>query len=136
MGMYTEIFFRATLKCDVPEEVMAPIRAMFGESDVPPEDLPKHPLFECPRWDMLALGSSYYFPEHARSALVMDDIRKAWSVAINADVKDYHHEIEKFFDWIDPYVDAAPGEFIGYSLYEEVEPNTPPNMYYKKAASV
>jgi hypothetical protein len=29
-------------------------------------------------------------------------------------------------------VDAAAGEFIGYQLYEDVEPGTPPTPYFKK----
>jgi hypothetical protein len=130
--MYTEIFFRATLVKDLPDEVLAPIRAMLGEIEVDPDDLPDHPLFECQRWDMLARCSSYYFPGHLRSVLVMDDILKAWALGLNADIKNYDGEIDKFFDWIDPYVDAGQGEFLGYSLYEDVDPNTGPQLYYKK----
>jgi hypothetical protein len=130
MGMYTEISFRATLKRDAPEEVVSALRAMIDLEK--PEALPSHPLFECPRWDMLACSSSYYFPAHAPSGLEKDSIRGAWSVYLNADLKNYHDEIEKFFDWIDPYVDAAPGEFLGYELYEDVEPGTPPTPYFKK----
>lgn len=132
MGMYTEIFFRATLIKDIPDEVLAPIRAMLGQIEVDPDDLPDHPLFECPRWDMLGQGSSYYFPQHAASGVTHDEIRKAYGLALNADIKNYHEEIAKFFDWIDPYVDAAPGEFLGYELYEDVEPGTPPASYFKK----
>lgn len=132
MGMYTEIFFRATLKRDTPDEVLAPIRAMLGQAEVDPDDLPNHPLFECPRWDMLGMSSSYYFPDHTPSGMEKDDIRKAWGVYLNADLKNYDDEIEKFFDWIDPYIDAGPGEFLGYSLYEDVEPGTPPTPYFKK----
>jgi len=132
VGMYTEIFFRATLVRDIPNEVLAPIRAMLGQVEVDPDDLPDHPLFECPRWDMLACSSSYYFPDHTPSGLSMDDIRKAWSLYLNADLKNYDDEIAKFFNWIDPYIDAAPGEFLGYSLYEDVDPETPPTPYFKK----
>ncbi len=132
MGMYTEIFFRATLVKDVPDEVLDPIRAMLGQVEVDPNDLPDHPLFECPRWDMLARGSSYYFPEHAQSVLAKEEIRNAWGLILSADIKNYADEIGHFFDWIDPYVDAVPGEFLGYSLYEDVEPGTAPNSYFKK----
>ena len=132
MGMYTEIFFRATLVKDVPDKVLAPIRAMLGQVEVDPDDLPDHELFECHRWDMLGMGSSYYFPTHARPILAKDEIRGAWSLLLHADIKNYDGDIEAFFDWIDPYVDAIPGEFIGYSLYEDVEPGTPPTAYFKR----
>lgn len=132
MGMYTEIFFRATLKQDVPESVLAPFRAMLGELEAESIELPDHELFQRGRWYMLARGSSYYFPEHAQSHLVQDDIRGAWCVLLHASIKNYDGEIEAFFDWIDPYVDAYQGEFLGYSLYEETGPDTPPTCYYKK----
>ena len=133
--MYTEVFFRAALVPNLPDEVLAPLRAMLGQVEVDRGGLPEHELFNCPRWDMLARGSSYYFPEHMQSALTKDDIRKQWCLALHADLKNYHDEIEKFFDWIDPYVDASPGEFIGYSLYEDVGPDESPINYYKKDVS-
>ena len=132
MGMYTEIMFRATLKRDVPANVLAPIRAMIGQEEADAENLPSHQLFQCPRWSHIGTSSSYYFPEHAPSGMVKDDIRKAWNVYLNADLKNYHDEIAQFFDWIDPYIDAAPGEFLGYELYEDVEPGTPPACYFKQ----
>lgn len=132
MGMYTEIFFRATLKRDIPEEVLNPLRVMVGEIEAEGLNLPAHELFRCSRWDMLGRGGSYYFPEPTESLLAQEDIRKAWCLRLHANIKNYGGEIEAFFDWIDPYVDAYRGEFIGYSLYEENEPETPPTIYYKK----
>ena len=133
MGMYTEIFFRAELVKDLPEEVLSALHSIIGGEDNPQPN-PSHPLFDCPRWYWLGNTSSAYFPMMAESVLRQDDYSKQWNLVMHANLKDYHDEIKQFFDWINPYIDAIDGEFIGYSLYEDVDPGTPPTMYYKKAA--
>jgi hypothetical protein len=51
--------------------------------------------------------------------LEFDEITQRWSLLGKGDIKNYEGEIEKFFEWIIPYVDGYPGDFIGYSRYEE-----------------
>lgn len=131
MGMYTEIFFRAQLVKDLPEEVLSALHAIVGGED-PTLPAPEHPLFDCPRWTWLGNTSSAYFPMMAKSNLRQNDYNKQWNLVLHANLKNYADEIGKFFDWIDPYVDALGGEFIGYQLYEDVEPGTTPIHYFKK----
>lgn len=135
MGMYTEIFFRSRLEKDTPEEVITFLDTWVNKRDykvLAQMDVPDHPLFKCSRWESLAGCSSYYFPDHAESALTQDALFKGWSLVINADLKNYSGEIEKFFDWINPYCEAMTGEFLGYELYEDVEPGQAPTPYFKK----
>jgi hypothetical protein len=133
MGMYTEIHFRAELVSDVPEEVLAVLRHLVDWEEPEPETLPDHELFQCPRWDMLGQCSSAYFPDHPESSLTFEGVGlRRWSVFLNADLKNYGSEIEKFFDWIDPYVRGSQGQFLGYSLYEE---DDNPIIYHKKSPS-
>jgi hypothetical protein len=129
MGMYTEIMFRADLVADVPDDVIDVLRVMTGEiSSI--AKTPSHPLFEEDRWDILGTGSSAYFPGGFRSRVSLGFYSGQWTVALHGNIKNYGSEIEKFFDWIDPYVDGSEGDFLGYSLYEE---NDVPTMYFKKA---
>lgn len=118
MGMYTEIFFRAELVRDVPEDVVAILKCMQEFWDPEPEGLPDHPLFECSRWKYLGCSDSSYFPI-AKSSMEQDSYSGQWRVMILSNLKNYSGEIGKFFDWIDPYVDGPEGSFLGYSLYEE-----------------
>jgi hypothetical protein len=53
----------------------------------------------------------------------------------HANLKNYDDEIAKFFDWIDQYVEGSEGDFLGYSLYEETEPEQPPWCFFKKASN-
>ena len=140
MGMYTEVFARMVLVKEAPRDVLDALRSMMGGELAPDaapsrDELPAHPLFDCPRWDLLGCGTSAYFPgmadSHLRGPSTHDG---SYDVLIHGNLKDYSGEIEKFFDWIDPYIDASPGEFIGYELYEDVDPGTAPHIYFKKEA--
>lgn len=43
-----------------------------------------------------------------------------WRLIVHSSAKNYHGSFEKFLDWIIPYVDARPGEFLGYVLNEDI----------------
>ena len=122
MGMYTEVFFRA----EVSEDAAAILEAMHqGEQFV----VPDHEFFRTPRFDSLTNCGSYYFPGADHFVAEKRAFDKGWCVSFRSNLKNYNGEIGKFFDWVDPYVIAAPGEFIGYSLYEESET---PTLFHKK----
>lgn len=130
MGLYTEVFFRADIREDAPEEVVSALTAIVaGGGSTPHID---HPLFRCERWQQLGTCSSAYFSSPAGSFILTDPYTGTLAVVLHANLKNYDDEIAKFFDWVDPYVDAFPGEFLGYSLYEDVDPGTAPTPYFKK----
>lgn len=129
MGMYTELHFNSELKKDLPENVLKTLQYMIDhEND--PTDLPEHELFECDRWTMLFTCDSYYFDADTYSTLRFDKISNAYYLCVRANLKNYNSEIEKFIDWIDPYLEKFEGEFLGFYRYEEDEQ---PTLIYKKA---
>jgi len=123
MGMYTEIYVNVDLKKDLPPDVLAILKAMCGDEDV--NALKGKPS----RWGYMFYSGSYYTPNVSCRVLEYDDISNQWSLLGKGDIKNYEQEIEKFFEWIDPYVDAESGEFIGYKRYEE---NLNPTLIWKK----
>jgi len=128
MGMYTEIFFRAELARDVPTDVVEALkRMMVWDYEEDHVNVPDHELFKCPRWDLLGCGGSAYYPVTV-SKLFQDPYSRQWHVLFLANLKNYNGEIGKFFDWIDQYVDASQGEFLGYELYEEADT---PILYHR-----
>jgi hypothetical protein len=115
MGMYTEIYINVDLKEDTPNNVIEVLKAMCHMEERDEKVLETYPH----RWDCLFSSMSYYTPNtHCRS-LTYDSIALRWSLLGKGDIKNYEQEIEKFFEWIIPYVDGYPGDFIGYSRYEE-----------------
>ncbi|AXQ68830.1 hypothetical protein HOU00_gp295 [Caulobacter phage CcrPW] len=118
MGMYTELVL-STQIVDNPDVVAILNYMREGGEGEPPVPLPDHPLFQTPRWSSLFCCCSYYFTPTTVFKLEFDKIAKAWSLVSRSDLKNYHDEIEKFVDWISPYLDDHFGQMIGYKRYEE-----------------
>jgi hypothetical protein len=115
MGMYTEIYINVDLKKDTPDEIIEVLKAMCDMEDSDSKVLEKYPE----RWDGLFYSGSYYTPDTYCHSLTYDTITQQWSLLGKGDIKNYEGEIQKFFEWIMPYVDGYPGDFIGYRRHEE-----------------
>jgi hypothetical protein len=128
MGMYTEIFVSARVK---PGDQAVIDVLKYLTSDVEqPTKLPDHPLFSTDRWQWVLRGSSHYFVPRSVSLFDYDDIARCWVLIARSDIKNYGGEIEKFFDWLRPHLEAHKDEMIGYSRYEE---DRVPTIYYGAA---
>ena len=123
MGMYTEIYINVDLKRDAPDEVIEVLKAMCKTEDSDEKVLEPYP----DRWDGLFCSGSCYTPNTSCRSLTYDGITKQWSLLGKGDIKNYGQEIQKFFEWIIPYIDGYPGDFIGYSRYEE---DQKPKLYF------
>jgi len=111
--MYTEIYINVDLKKDTPNDVIGVLKAMCDQEC-------KEVLVDYPyKWICLFSNMSYYTPSTNCRFLEFDNISNQWSLLGKGDIKNYGNEIEEFFEWIVPYVDGYPGDFIGYSRYEE-----------------
>jgi hypothetical protein len=129
MGMYTEFHFNAELKQDVPLSVVGILKYMVENN---PRDtlqfvLPDNPLFGDTLWRFMLQCDSYYFDADTHSTLRYDQIANAWILCIRCNLKNYSHEIESFIEWIKPYLNKEPGDFLGFYRYEETE--TPTLIY-------
>lgn len=122
MGMYTEINICFDLIENAPKDVVAILHYLIDRTTIPFIPLPEHDFFKCDRWDMIACSDSYYFDGSTNRKIVFDDISKTWKINIRANLKNYDSEIEKFLDWLEPYIDTKG--FIGYTRYEESEDPT------------
>jgi hypothetical protein len=118
MGMYTEFHYNVSLRKDVPADVVSILNYLTEGGD---EFRTNDPFFECSRWRFLCTMDSYYFAADTCSSLRFDNIAQNWVLCIRSNLKNYSLEIEKFCEWLDPYVDAFGGDFLGFSRYEEME---------------
>lgn len=130
MGMYTELVIALELPDSTPKEI-TDVLAFMADAKTPVYTgrLPKHPLFECDRWACLFSMSSYYFAGQTQRVFKFDENANAWFLTSRANLKNYNGEIQKFLDWIEPYV-CDRGEtdcFVGYWRYEE---STAPTLIY------
>lgn len=126
MGMYTALHFGAALKLDTPTEVIDILRYMTA-ADKDPDNPPPTPAAELfsddTGWHWMLLSDSYYF-QHETNSQVVDFPTRGHALSITCNLKNYNDEISKFLDWITPYVDAYPGEWLGYWMFEEDEKPT------------
>jgi hypothetical protein len=130
MGMYTELNCAFSLNKHAPLHIADILLYMTGQSLTAPDELPPHPLFGDTSWEGMLRGSSYYFAGDPHSTLRLDEIDGQYRVTIRLNFKNYDDEITKFIDWITPYIDALPGDFIGYSRYEDTE--VPTLLYHPR----
>ena len=128
MGMYTEIIFGAGLKENLPENIVAVIQKMVNGEELC-EQAPDHPFFKSGRPWLMRSGGSYYFPGTVEPKFWFDDIGNQWFLHFRTNIKNYDSEIEKFIDWIKPYIGQGVGErnFFAIVTYEEA---SEPTVYY------
>lgn len=121
MGMYTEFHFNVELRKDVPGEVVDALVAMLNFPAGKNISPPAHDLFSADRWMYMLTCDSYYFRADTHSTLRLDESTDTYFLCVRANLKNYGSEIEKFVDWITPYVRAHDGDFLGFSRHEETE---------------
>jgi len=129
MGIYTEFHFNVELINDIPSDVLKILEYMISRDNdkydnVDKLQLPDHPFFtNSKRWVWMLHSDSYYFSADTHSTLRQDDspYNITRYLCIRCNLKNYCNEIENFVDWINPYVKADKGDFLGFSRYEESE---------------
>lgn len=121
METYTELNCAFSLKRDTPEEIVDTLLFMTGQDDAEPKRLPEHPLFGASRW------------RHMLNRVSEDSDAQAWlevadsgryRVSIRCTLTNSGSEINQFIHWITPYIFTRPGDFIGYTRSDDVEPIT------------
>lgn len=116
MGEYTEICLAVELKSTLPKEVSDVLEFLTNRKNPVPGWLPPHDFFKCDRWRNVMCGGSAYFPSPPMSNFSKDNYSSI-TLSFRANLKDYDSEIEKFCDWIAPYVDPSQG-FAGFKQYQ------------------
>lgn len=85
--------------------------------------VPAHPFFETEGWRYICTMAGSNFKDEPQQAFVR--IGDQWHLLFVANLKNHNGEIEKFFDWLNPYIDALAGDIIGYYRIEEHDVETP-----------
>lgn len=116
MGMYTEFYFRADIKdgdaADWLDKQINGDEAEWFESE-PQTPLKDHALFTTHRWRSVFIGGGSVSHE-SRSPTFYGN-----RLVLSSSLKNYDDEIENFINWITPHLKMFPGEYLGYSLYED-----------------
>jgi len=123
VGTYTELHLNVELSSSTPPAVIDMLRYMTMESLECPDKtdiLFCHPLFNCPAWDSMLVGTSAYFPMKTNSTVYQDGDN--WNVSIRCNFQQKDRECEKLAWWLTPFMDATEGDFLGYYRDEYKKP--------------
>jgi hypothetical protein len=127
MGMYTELVLKCEIKKDTPPDVIAVLRHLFADDNIP-ATLPEHEFFKCGAWSRIGSCSSFYHHPRPVNDYNTESSFQAARIFSRSDLKNYDGEIEKFIDWVSPYLDCDEEQCIGWSWYEECDS---PMLIYK-----
>lgn len=124
MGMYTELDLKVAIKDDpIVVDVLKEIATNVLSSNI--KGRLDHPFFKTNRCDMVGWGGSCYFDSQSYTQFEYDKIANCWLFTTCFNLKNYDSEIEKFLDWLCPYI-LTEG-YLGTYWYEEQE--EPINIY-------
>lgn len=126
MGMYTELIFGATLKENTPTYVTNALNSIINDrvnvnlSDEVKQFSDEYLLSK------LIWCTSYYFGAHTnKPSCVFDKIANRWCISFRANCKNYQNEIEKFIEFIKPYVEYDSGTTNIFAIVQYEEDDYP-----------
>ena len=139
MGHYTEFKFKAKLRKDTPDEVINLLKrvlidgdlglgdkVLFSHEDVFDPGI-EHDFFKCERWEALFLSTNW--DDEMQGGKMYFD--KYWVIDIHTEFKNYGDEIEKFINWIYPFVvGRKKKQYVGYYRGESL--NFQVNLYIER----
>ena len=128
MGAYTELIFGASIKKDAPKEVINTLHYLVNGKKIYEEVEIKKSVTD--GRNVLNGGGSYYFGVcNGVAKMWFDDIRSEWIISSRTNIKNYESEIEKFLEWIKPFIESGSGdrEMYAITIYEE---QSEPTVYY------
>lgn len=122
--MYTELIFGARLKENTDKAIIDNLKWLInGKQDEYKRE------FTFSDTKPVRCGSYYFGVVSCVNKIWYDYISKQWVVSIRANCKNYEKNIEKFLQWIKPYIDQGSGskEMYAIVIYEE---DSEPTIYY------
>jgi hypothetical protein len=122
MGMYTELDLKVAIE---NEPIVVDILKDLSNGSITVKNRLDHPFFKTDRCNMIGRCGSYYFDGQPYIQFRYDKIAKCWFLTTCFNLKNYNQEIEKFLDWLCPFI-LTEG-YIGTYWYEEQE--EPMNIY-------
>ncbi|MET8798410.1 hypothetical protein ABZV91_18510 [Nocardia sp. NPDC004568] len=136
MGHYTEVFVRAHVKRDAPSELLDWLDRLANGDDTVKDGEPdpwqpydNHPYFdERGTWKNIfrSGGAVYQISRRVQFRRAQQPYAQH-ELICHASAK--RVPVDEFLKWIGPWLDHSPGDFLGYSLYEDSRPD---DGYYDK----
>lgn len=124
MGMHTEAFLRAHLKPETPEPLVTWFDQLANSDNAPVTPYDGHPFFteRGDRWiEMFFAAHACY--QIARPFQFRRGERPGNRHELICHVSAKQPPVDEFVDWIRPWLAHLPGDFLGWTLYENSRPS-------------
>ena len=134
MGMYTELIFGATLKEKTPAYITQAFDCVINDnSDIKLSGETEQFIDEYSLQKLIWCSSYYFGARNNKPSCVFDKIANTWCISFRANCKNYQGEIEKFIEFIKPYVEygSGPTNIFAIDQYEETDYPTLNGTEYK-----
>ncbi len=140
MGHYTELQCKIKLRKDTPDNVVSILKRVLIERDLghdkvlfDTKDVFKpeldHDFFKCERWYMLFLSTNWGDIQGGK----MYQEKEYLVVDLHTEFKNYDSEIDKFIDWITPFiVGRKKKQYVGWWQSESMDSRI--NIYIERDA--
>ena len=130
MGMYTEMILGCSFKETLPKVCVDALLYVIRNLE-PTENKEEVEKF-IKEYDLeyLMFGSSYYFGVcRSNQKFWYDQIRKEWVISVRSNIKNYDGQIQKFLEYLKPYVDSGSGYQLDVYAYVQYEEARFPTIY-------
>ena len=123
MGMYTEVIVGCTLKKNLPKVCVNALTLISNKQEINENDKETEEFIK--EYDLynICWSESAYFgsPSHCIFRRLEENYEDYYSLSIRANLKSYNREIEKFLEYLRPYVYWGSGtnELYAMTIYEE-----------------
>ena len=121
--MYVEFHFNAKLKDNTPENVFRILQYMI-DFDIFEVMIPAHPFFKTKKWHHILASDSGVFDASTESTIHCHHYALGVTknfLCVKCSFENDEDEVEKFIDWITPYLDKTTGDFLGFYRYESTQ---------------
>ena len=132
MGMYTELIVGCTLKKNLPKVCVNALTLISNRQEINENDKETEEFIK--EYDLynICWSESAYFgaPSHCIFRRLEENYEDYYSLSIRANLKSYNGEIEKFLEYLRPYVYWGSGthELYAMTIYEE---DKEPKLWFK-----
>ena len=130
MGMYTEFILGCAFSKNTPKALTDALDYVINDTDAP-EDPEVTKLLEEYDMDYLFNSCSYYFGAPCSGKFYFDELGDQYRISTRSNLKNYEDQIERFIEYITPYVDYGSGDGHDIFAYVHYEEDPFPTLYGK-----
>ena len=116
--MYQEFYMNSSL-INLTDNIIKLLKFMTGDMSIEQISLTSDELFKLDRWEYILQSESSRFDSISKSSLDYSAIDDCYFIRVSCALNNDKNQIQKFINFINPYLNKKHGEFLGYIREED-----------------